>query len=1004
MSTNLSQEQIDFASDVYENHKNDYDSCLSKFKMIAMGDEGAFKELKERFPRPAEIRPIRHYEADESEDYAEGLLEYPPDTEPLSKYGNHGWIDDEQAEKFRKEPRYRAVKAKTGIKDTEVLDDIQENTIHILGRCNNPKDWGENKRGLVYGMVQSGKTASMINLIAMGICAGYRLFVLLAGDKNSLRNQSQQRINEAFELTNGFNHKTGVYSATYASDFKDSNEQYMGNFKLRKIVNGDSIINIIVIKKEKHHLEQLVTELGQVKQFCDDNDLEFSEHFTAMILDDEADSASQDTNPEDGGTTIHNNIVEVRNSLPKNCYVAYTATPQACLSADTDDPIGYPKDFFWLLEPFMEEKDGRDVNRSYLGAWDMFWEYDSTLIQIIDRNEWPTYVVDEDGDTKVWMPHPSGNSGDYLDDGENQDEAQEEYLDGILDGTRPIPKSLYESLADYLIGCGLRWWSHWKQKDTTYPTPPTQVRITTPKNKYPHHAIMIHLSRLAELQLKAREIAKNAWEDVCSEWHGFDFDTSPSDHLFHRRWKDQVERTDEFKGERGVLDFKEIKPFIEHAISISEIPIHDHRSAGFPTYPGKPYIYMVNSKPGEGNRLAYDEDTTPRKLLTKKASIIVGGQILSRGLTIQGLSVSFFGRTAKLPMGDSVLQMGRWFGHKKDHMDLIKVYMPEVIKVLFRDIADADKELRRQIKFAILNDLSPEQILIELRNSPQFRATSSAKSKFVNSTSGGGFSGKRAILLEPTFNLEAIRQNKKLLEGFKSRNKGTPSNKRATVYHNVAPAEVIKLLESFTCKKFALKDSFADYARYLKDWRDGENMPDLPAINIAIMDGLKIRKRRFSTTDPSSPKDARKTVQPMFSPFIGGSVPHEVTPYRGDGFIDRDANWHKSNPNASQGTSRQIGEDILIVFYEFEPNYLTKSTVEKGVRTNHKGGIYLQSGDRLYIDVPAGKEADYPVITFAAFTPLGGPQYSIGVNSALDPKKIQYVGTTSNQSTGDEEE
>ena len=54
---------------------------------------------------------------------------------------------------------------RTGITDVQVLDDIRENTIHILGRCNNPADWGDsNHQGLVYGMVQSGKTASMINL------------------------------------------------------------------------------------------------------------------------------------------------------------------------------------------------------------------------------------------------------------------------------------------------------------------------------------------------------------------------------------------------------------------------------------------------------------------------------------------------------------------------------------------------------------------------------------------------------------------------------------------------------------------------------------------------------------------------------------------------------------------------------------------------------------------------------------------------------------------------
>ena len=60
-----------------------------------------------------------------------------------------------------------------------------------------------------------------------------------------------------------------------------------------------------------------------------------------------------------------------------------------------------------------------------------------------------------------------------------------------------------------------------------------------------------------------------------------------------------------------------------------------------------------------------------------------------------------------MPMGDTVLQMGRWFGHKKPHIDLIQIYMQEGLRVLFRHIAEADRYLRIQIKDAILRGLRP---------------------------------------------------------------------------------------------------------------------------------------------------------------------------------------------------------------------------------------------------------------------------------------------------------
>ena len=52
----------------------------------------------------------------------------------------------------------------------------------------------------------------------------------------------------------------------------------------------------------------------------------------------------------------------------------------------------------------------------------------------------------------------------------------------------------------------------------------------------------------------------------------------------------------------------------------------------------------------------------------------------------------------------------------------------------------------------------------------------------------------------------------------------------------------------------------------------------------------------------------------------------------------------------------------------------------------------LQKGDRFYVDFPEGEDERYSVLVFAAFTPRGGPQYGLGVNSLLDPKKIKQIG------------
>ena len=946
-----------------------------------------FPEPQAQAARPAAV-------SGEEEDFAEGVLDYPPDTLPLAMHDDHGWVDDFGIEALCNDRVYHKVQQNVGISDPQVIKDIEQNTLHILGRCNDPRAWEENRQGLVYGMVQSGKTASMMNLIAMGRAAGYRLFILLAGDKSSLRNQSQQRINEAFDLTNGWNNNAKIHSPTFRSDFNDTNMDYMGTFQMRRIKDGEDVTNIIVIKKETNHLPNLISQIQQaqrmIQQYVEHPAIEVHDHaaLRCMILDDEADAVSQDTNPRGGGSTIHGHICGLRETIEQNCYVAYTATPQACLSAHPDDPIGYPKDFFWLLEPYQDEHpDGSRTNRSYLGAYDVFWEEDHLLIDEIRAEEWPVYRKTPDGQTEGVAFPRIGGGVDLMSEGENaqQDAAQLVFLQSLRDGVRPIPSSLHNSLMDFAIGCCVRWWSHWKTKHPNAPFP----SVSDIERTYPHHAVMVHLSRLAVHQRTARTVTETAWKMVKQEILDFDISDLSSGPNLRDRWARQDHRINEYRSQTNRPDVRleEALRFVYHVIEIVEKPIRNDREQGYPFLRGHPYIYLVNSDTADGMRLYYDDQLDPPELLTKRAAIIVGGQILSRGLTIKGLSVSFFGRTAKMPMGDSVLQMGRWFGHKRQEMDLLQIYMPEGVKVLFRDIAIADMELRRQIKDAILKGLTPMNILLELRNSPQFRATSPSKSTFVTMQSGSSFSGKRALLYQPRFVERAIRENAKRLERFEREHRGIEMHGRAKVYRDVPVVSVIGLFEDMKCDVGALNSTFADYARYLKDWVDGAGAahPRLPAINVAVMNGIRRRKRVFSTSRPRSPEEARESAQGRFDKVTGG----RTREFLGDDFIDRDPQWHLDNPSPNR--RRTAGEDILIVLYRFDPNYLTNKLWNGGAFES-VGRVFLQPGDPMYIDPhQTGVERCY-ALSFLAITPAGGPMYGIGVNSALDSSGILQVG------------
>jgi hypothetical protein len=977
-------------------HSN-YQQILDTIDAYPLSEEQK-SDLKSRFPRPSCVAPAVWESPTEEEDFTESFATDPRDPGPLSEYQNHGWVDDFGADTLRENEFYKSVQQRTGISDLQVLEDIRENTLHVLGRCNNPNDWGENKQGLVYGMVQSGKTASMINLISMGIISGYRLFIILAGDKDSLRKQTQKRVNDAFNLSNGVNTETRIHSPTFKDDFSHTGFDYTGTFNTQKMARtNEQYTTIIVMKKWTSHIEDLIEQIKALDNWCSRSrgKFELAENFPALILDDEADYASQNTNPLGDPSATHSALVSLRKTIPRNCYAAYTATPQACLSANPNDLIGYPKDFFWLLEPFKEEVNGRDVNRSYLGAWDVFWEYDDHLVKQVGPNEWPHYEKDDDsGKAQTWIPGKGKNQEGYFANEANLEEAQRQFLEEVANKIRPIPPSLISSLIDFVISAGVRWWDYWDRKDTSGKLP----GISEVSKSYPHHAIMIHLSRLNEHQLLARTIVENAWNIMKEEWSSFDINNSPTDHPFQKRWADQKYRTQRLKPDRKQMRFDELSHFIQFAIEIAETPIRQD-IAPYKKYEGNPFTYLVNSDEESGMRLYYDEDD-PWEIQTNRAAIIVGGQILSRGLTIEGLTVSFFGRTAKMPMGDTVLQMGRWFGHKKSYIDLISIYMQDGLRILFRHIAEADRYLRVQIKDAIFRDLKPEEVLLELRNSPQFRATSPSKSRFVHFGKSAGFSGRRALLREPMFSIDAIKYNNKRLRDFqlKFHHRSEEVHNRAQLYRNIPAIVVISLLNDLKCKSTATQDSFSDYARYLKDWVDDENLPQISNINIAIMNDYdKKRKRELSISKPESSEQARSSITGRYGAIVGGAA-HGL--YRGDYFLDKAEDWHADNFDAKSTYVRKYGkDDILLVFYRLNPNYVTSRLWDKTdtdeVNTLGKWRhelVELEDGDKFYIDVPKGKEKEHSILVFAAFTPRGGPQYGFGVNTLLDPAKIKQRG------------
>ena len=241
-------------------------------------------------------------------------------------------------------------------------------TDRVLGLLENPRKGGRwDRRGMVLGHVQSGKTENYIGLLSKAADAGYRVIVVIAGLQNNLRNQTQHRIDDGFigldtgrlRTSSVDERRIGVgridsrrtpapFTTTY-SDFKRDIASSVG-IPLKNLTEPA----VFVIKKNPHTLTNLIDWLR------DHN----ARHGTSaiqdpmLLIDDEADNASINIKYNaDEVSRINGLIRELLALFERSCYIGYTATPFAniFIDPDADDEMAghdlFPRDFLVSLDP-----------------------------------------------------------------------------------------------------------------------------------------------------------------------------------------------------------------------------------------------------------------------------------------------------------------------------------------------------------------------------------------------------------------------------------------------------------------------------------------------------------------------------------------------------------------------------------------------------------------------------------------------------------------------------
>ena len=235
------------------------------------------------------------------------------------------------------------------ITNAEEVKDISNTATEVVSKWVNPLSGGkEETNGLIYGLVQSGKTGVLTVTGAMGADEGYRTMIILTADNDPLYGQTLGRAQEAFPGIDIISKK----------DFRDADAF------LQRIKGGTCAI---VTTKNSGLLRTLIENFtnGRVRGL------------TCLIIDDEADQASLNTRASRGdGTrsTINDRIADLRGFFEKNTYLQVTATPQA-LFLQTPGHDFRPK-FTVLSHP------GAD----YVGGEDFFGD-GSVLVREFDLHD-----------------------------------------------------------------------------------------------------------------------------------------------------------------------------------------------------------------------------------------------------------------------------------------------------------------------------------------------------------------------------------------------------------------------------------------------------------------------------------------------------------------------------------------------------------------------------------------------------------------------------------------
>jgi hypothetical protein len=532
-------------------------------------------------------------------------------------------------------PRYRQylLDQKGWPEDSVVsLDSASERVVERLADPTSATPY--QSRGLVVGYVQSGKTANFTGVIAKALDGGYRLVIVLGGTLNLLRAQTQRRIDkELVGRENLLRSVTSEIETDYAADTDWMKDEFLRHGALPSKLGGFDVIRLTTSENDYKALHQGISAL------------EYDKREPSLRLYDPANlyKSSARLMVVKKNKTVLERLIK---DLKRVGEGLLQELPVLIIDDESDEAS---------VNTTMSK--GPDVKRTAINL------SISDLLGILPRAQYVGYTAT-----------PYANV--FVDPNDMADVFPRDFIVSL---ERPHGYMGARDFHDFDLGPGEpRTWKNSREKchvrdircteeqggeDDVELREAIDMFVLTGAVKlyredeaglkpFRHHTMLVHESRLVEHMRESLARVRKLW--VTSDYTG-----EAGQNRLRRLFEDDVKPVSLARaGDLPVPEsFDDLKRYIGEA----------WRKIGGDN---RPVIVVNGDKEIEDREADFDG--------TNVWKIIIGGQKLSRGFTVEGLTVSYYRRLAT--NGSTLMQMGRWFGFRNGYRDLVRLYIDRSVE------------------------------------------------------------------------------------------------------------------------------------------------------------------------------------------------------------------------------------------------------------------------------------------------------------------------------------